>query len=45
MFSKLFCSIQFPVTDQENLLDNQIPKLVTISFILTTFRFDSRVTL
>ena len=32
------------VTDKENLLDNQeLPKLVIISFILTTFTFDSRV--
>ena len=33
-------------TDKENLIDNQeLPKLMIIAFILTTFTFDSRVIL
>ena len=33
-------------TDKENLFDNQeLPKLVIISFILITFAYDSRVIL
>ena len=45
IFSTLFFAYSSN-TDKENLIDNQeLPKLMIIAFILTTFTFDSRVIL